>query len=179
MEILTIMPLRISIRYFIRAVLGEAAALDRRMLIADREEPHRHVGEALFPKHKPLDFLLARKKIMTQASWESEYQQQHPIVVGGGIFPIEKMTTVPHWSLDMVVKSVRYWDKAGTEDGDAHTAGVLMHKINDGRFVIEHVVRGQWSALDRERQSRATGTLPRERLRMLVIGTRQSRQARG
>jgi hypothetical protein len=132
------------------------------MLIADREEPHRHVGEALFSKHKPLDFLLARKKIMTQASWESEYQQ-HPIVVGGGIFPIEKMTTVPHWSLDMVVKSVRYWDKAGTEDGGAHTAGVLMHKINDGGFVIEHVVRGQWSALDRERQSRATGTLPRER----------------
>ena len=51
--------------------------------IADVEEPNRKVGEALFPEHKPLDFLFARKKIMTQASWESEYQQ-HPIIVGGG-----------------------------------------------------------------------------------------------
>ena len=49
-------------------------------------------GEALFPELKPLDFLLARKQVHdARPSWESEYQQ-HPIVVGGGIFPIEKLT---------------------------------------------------------------------------------------
>src|SRR5262245_14683011 len=44
----------------------------------------RKEGEALFPEHKPLDFLLERKKVQAQASWESEYQQ-NPIVVGGGM----------------------------------------------------------------------------------------------
>ena len=61
--------------------------------IAEEDEKHRSKGEALFPEHKSLSFLLERKKAMTQASWESEYQQ-NPIVVGGGIFPIEKLTTL-------------------------------------------------------------------------------------
>ena len=120
--------------------------------IAEHDEEHRSKGEALFPELKPLSFLEERKKLLTIASWESLYQQ-HPIVVGGGILPIEKLTTIPHWDTkNMVAKSVRYWDKAGTEDGAAHTAGVLMHKLHDGRFVIEHVVRGQWGALERELQ---------------------------
>ena len=42
-------------------------------------------------------------------------------------------------------------DKAGTESDDAaFTAGALLHILKDNRFVIEHVVRGQWRALDRE-----------------------------
>ena len=46
---------------------------------------------------------------------------------------------------------MRYWDKAGTESDDAaFTAGALIHMLKDNSFVIEHVVRGQWSALDRE-----------------------------
>ena len=46
---------------------------------------------------------------------------------------------------------LRYWDKAGTESDDAaFTAGAFLHMLKDNRFVIEHVVRGQWSALDRE-----------------------------
>jgi predicted phage terminase large subunit-like protein len=53
---------------------------------------------------------------------------------------------------DGILKSVRYWDKAGSKDAGAYTAGVLMHRMKDGRFVIEHVARGQWSALEREQQ---------------------------
>jgi len=48
--------------------------------------PYRRSGEALFEEHQPLKFLLEQRKLMTLASWESEYQQ-NPIVVGGGIFP--------------------------------------------------------------------------------------------
>jgi hypothetical protein len=54
--------------------------------IAERKERHREAGVALFPQHKPLQFLLERKRLMAEASWMSEYQQ-HPIIVGGGIFP--------------------------------------------------------------------------------------------
>jgi phage terminase large subunit-like protein len=45
---------------------------------------------------------------------------------------------------------VRYWDKAGTHGDGAFTAGVRMHSMSDGTFVISHVARGQWSALERE-----------------------------
>lgn len=45
---------------------------------------------------------------------------------------------------------VRYWDKAGTEGGGKFSAGVLMGKRSNGRFLIADVERGQWSALNRE-----------------------------
>src|SRR4029078_6444045 len=50
-----------------------------------------------------------------------------------------------------VLKSCRYFDKAGTESGEgAYTAGALIHMLKDKHFVIEHVVRGRWGALERE-----------------------------
>jgi phage terminase large subunit-like protein len=50
-----------------------------------------------------------------------------------------------------VQHTVRYWDKAGTESEDAaYTAGVRMHAMTDGMFIVSHVVRGQWAALERE-----------------------------
>ena len=55
---------------------------------------------------------------MTEACWECEYQQ-HPIVVGGGIFPVEKLTVLPLLDRGAIKRSVRYWDKAGTEGGGA------------------------------------------------------------
>jgi hypothetical protein len=118
--------------------------------IAETDELHRRAGEALFHELKSLDFLLERKKIMSKASWESEYQQ-NPIIEGGGIFPIEKLSIVPVFDRSQIAKSVRAWDKAGTAGGDgAFTAGVLMHKMCDGTFLIENVTRGRWGALERE-----------------------------
>jgi predicted phage terminase large subunit-like protein len=117
--------------------------------IAEEDEKNRCKGEALFPQHKSLQFLMEHRALMTQAGWESEYQQ-NPIVVGGGIFPIEKLKTLPMLDRDKISRSVRYVDKAGTEGGGAWTAMVLMHKMRDGSYVIEHAMRGQWSALERE-----------------------------
>jgi predicted phage terminase large subunit-like protein len=122
--------------------------------IATHDEEHRRQGEALFPEWKPLDFLMSRKRLMSEASWESIYQQT-PIVVGGGIFPIERLTTIPLWDRTRVKKSVRYIDKACTEGGGAYTAMVLMNQMDDGTFVISHIERGQWSALERERRIKA------------------------
>ena len=126
--------------------------------IAEATDEFRDKGEALFPQFKPLEFLLERKKTQTQAGWESEYQQ-NPIVVGGGIFPIEKLTCIPVFDRGRILKSVRYWDKAGTEHRDgslgAYTAGVLMHTMKDGTIVIEHVARGHWGALEREQKIRS------------------------
>jgi phage terminase large subunit-like protein len=125
--------------------------------IAEKDETHRRKGEALFPQHKSLPFLIERRAAMTQASWESVYQQ-NPIPVGGGLFPIEQMKIVPAINRDEIKRSVRYWDKAGTADGGAFTVGALMHWLYDGRFVID-VRRGQWAALDREKVIKSTAEI--------------------
>jgi predicted phage terminase large subunit-like protein len=59
---------------------------------------------------------------------------------------------------------VRYWDKAGTAGGGAYTAGVLLAVHKNGTFYAADVVRGQWSALERERVIRATADLDRQHL---------------
>jgi len=119
------------------------------MAIAERDTRYRKTGMPLFPQHKSLEFLMERRRALSEASWQSLYQQ-HPIVVGGGILPIEKITTLDLLDREKIARTVRFWDKAGTEDGGAYTAGVLMHAMRDKTYVIEHVVRGQWSALERE-----------------------------
>lgn len=53
--------------------------------IAEEDEEFRKEGEALFPEHKSLEFLLKRKEIMLDSSWSSLYQQ-NPTVAGGNMF---------------------------------------------------------------------------------------------
>lgn len=125
--------------------------------IATEDEEHRKAGEPLFPEHKSLEFLMRRKSLMTEDSWESLYQQS-PFIRSGGMFPIDKFAIqdYPPAKSD-IVKSVRYWDKAGTKDGEgAETAGCLMHRLRDGSYVIESVVHGRWAELERERRIKAT-----------------------
>jgi hypothetical protein len=104
---------------------------------------------------------MERKTMMTQAGWESEYQQ-NPIMTGGGMFPIDKFNIVPAINREEIKRSVRYWDKAATADGGAFTVGVLMHSLHDGRFVVGHVRRGQWSALEREKVIKSTAEMDKK-----------------
>lgn len=55
---------------------------------------------------------------------------------------------------------IRYWDKAGTEDGGAYTAGVRIgHSASTKRFYIGDVQRGQWAEFERERRIKQTAEL--------------------
>jgi len=132
--------------------------------VAEHDEPYRKKGEALFPELKSLEFLEQRKQLYTQASWQSLYQCA-PIQAGGDRFPVEKMTTLDYFDRNQVVRSVRYIDKAGTESGGAYTAMVLMHILKDKTYVIEHVVRGQWAALERELKIKHWATTDRKNCR--------------
>ena len=123
----------------------------RYQAVATQEEQYRHEGEALFPEMKPIEFLLARKNVLTLGSWESVYQQ-NPIVVGGEQFPVERFNVVDSFDRSKIKKSVRYIDKAGTADGGAYTAAALVHDMLDGTTVVEDVLRGQWSANEREQR---------------------------
>jgi hypothetical protein len=93
--------------------------------IAERDEQHRRKGEALFPALKSHSFLMERKALMTEASWQSEYQG-HPFLTSGGMFPIEKFQVLRIFDRKEVLQSVLAIDKAGTAGGDeAYTAIVL------------------------------------------------------
>jgi predicted phage terminase large subunit-like protein len=64
---------------------------------------------------------------------------------------------------------VRFWDKAGTEDGGCFTAGVLMGKdAHTGLVYVEDVVRGQWSAHQREQVIKQTAVLDGQEVQIFV-----------
>lgn len=79
---------------------------------------------------------------------------QNPAPAGGGMFKVDhfQMTSVIIPQKEYV-KSVRYWDKAGTAGNKKapYTAGVLMSKLKNGMFIIDDVKRGRWSSEERER----------------------------
>jgi predicted phage terminase large subunit-like protein len=114
----------------------------------------RSKDEALFEELKPKRFLLEQHKRLPQASWESLYQQ-NPIIVGGGQLRIEQLKFLHLFDRADSLSAVRYWDKGASDtEYAAYTAGVLMHKMKDRTFVIDHVVRGRWNSLEREEQIR-------------------------
>ena len=53
-------------------------------------------------------------------------------------------------------RQVRYWDKAGSEGRGDYTAGVRIAAADNGWYYVEDVVRGQWSALGREKTIKET-----------------------
>jgi phage terminase large subunit-like protein len=142
----------------------------------------RELGEPLFPEFKPHEFLLERKSALTDASWESLYQQD-PYVVGGGELPIEKLRVLTIWDRSKVVQSVRYFDKAGTDAAEgpasAYTAGCLMHRLSDKTYVIEDMARGQWGALEREQRIKALAVADRATCKYYrIVVERRARAAR-
>lgn len=136
--------------------------------IAEEPEEHRGIGEPLFPGLKSAEFLEERRTRMTEVSWQSLYQQ-NPIIRGGGMFPVDRFQIVDEApKRSEIIASTRYWDKAGTQDGGAYTAGVLMHKLKDGRYCVEDVCRGQWSALNREQKIRRCAEVDGKRVTVWV-----------
>ena len=141
---------------------GDRVTVARYPAVAERNEAYRKAGEPLFPELKSLEFLEQRRKLMTLGSWQALYQQS-PILVGGGMFPIDKIELLPaRPAVSDVMSAARFWDKAGTSEGGAYSAGVLMLRMRDGMFVVVDVRRGQWSALDRERVIKQTTAIDHE-----------------
>lgn len=94
---------------------------------------------------------------------------QRPAPKGGGMFPVDRFQIVDHMpTTEQIAESVRYWDKAGTAGGGAFTAGVLMHRLKDGRFCVSDVQRGQWGALDRETRIKQTAEVDGKRIRVAI-----------
>lgn len=117
-------------------------------------------GQPLSPGRYSLHELESLKHDVGTMAWYAEYQ--------GTPRPIEGNRIKREWLIiadETPRKSrmrIRYWDKAGTSGGGAYTAGLLMSYGYDGIFYIENMVRGQWSALEREQIIKETAELDRD-----------------
>ncbi len=110
--------------------------------IAEHDEPHRRKGEALFPEHKSLAFLEGMRDMMPSGNWQALYQQ-HPTVEEGGLFKPDSMARI-HALPAGEIRWIRAWDLASTSDGGDYTAGAKLGALPDGRYIIAHMVRGQY-----------------------------------
>lgn len=111
-----------------------------------REDEYEPLWEGLYGR-EALDTL--KKDLVSEYAIAGQLQQR-PAPRGGGMFQVDKIKIANAINKHHIVRSVRYWDKAGTEGGGCYTAGVLMHVMSDGGFLVADVIKGQWSAGKRE-----------------------------
>jgi len=82
---------------------------------------------------------------------------QNPAPPGGGMFKIDNIAITTNMDLfNGIQKTVRYWDKAGTQGGGAYTVGCQMSLLKNGKWLIHSIVRGQWDTDRREAIIRMT-----------------------
>lgn len=122
---------------------------DRRCVTPWYSDPRETEGELLFPERFPEAHVAALEK--TMGSYASAGQlQQRPAPRGGGMFRREWFDTIP--AAPAGCRWVRAWDLAATKDADAAwTAGALVGRMPDQRFVIADMRRIQGTAAEVER----------------------------
>lgn len=133
------------------------------------EYDRRKIGEPLWPERYSMDELEATRAA-SRRDWDAMYQQR-PKALEGGMFK-------RHWfkivkAAPAATNRVRYWDKAGSEGKGDWTVGVLMSRSSDGRFCIEDIRRGQWSAMEREAVIKQTAQLDQQRYGHVTIWQEQ------
>lgn len=113
----------------------------------------REPGEAMNPERFDAPALLRLQNDMGILPFMALYQQR-PTAPGGDMFRREWFEIVPALPPGPY-RVVRYWDKAGTADGGAYTAGVRMVAAA-GNYYVDHVIMGRWAAAEREEIIRQT-----------------------
>ena len=135
--------------------MGSKVKVLRYPAIAERDEAHRRKGEALFPEHKSLEFLLERKTAMkaNPASWESLYQQ-NPIIVGGDMFKAE------WWQYLDVAPPIEWraiYADTAQKTGQQNDYSVFQcwGKSRNGQAVLLDMLRGKFEAPELLERARA------------------------
>jgi predicted phage terminase large subunit-like protein len=111
-------------------------------LLPDERKPNT----ALNSERYPLDKLEKIRQRIGLFFFGALYQQR-PRPRDGGMFKrewFEVIKTAPRMD-----RLVRYWDKAGTKDAGAYSAGVLIGRAKK-EFIVLDVIMGQWEASVRE-----------------------------
>lgn len=109
------------------------------------KDPRKKEGELLcLARFGPTENAAA--KLALGSDYHAQ-QQQDPLPESGNLFKREWFKILPADQAPTLLATatqVRGWDGAGTEDDGDYTAGVKIAWLSDGRFLVVHVVRGQW-----------------------------------
>lgn len=111
----------------------------------------RAPGEALWPERYSRQYIEDLRTTGDAAFWFDAQYQGRPRPRDGALFKSSwfegklTMTRPPKHA-----RRVRYWDKAGSAGRGDFTVGTRM-ACHEGMYWVEHVVRGQWQAYDRDR----------------------------
>ncbi len=89
----------------------------------------------------------------------------------GDMFRREQAEIIPAAPAAMT-QWVRYWDKAGTQDGGDWTAGVLITRAGRQIIVLDSI-RGQWSAANRKQIMHQTAVLDAQQYPLVEIWVEQ------
>ena len=121
----------------------------------------RQPGEALCPGRFSLEELGRLRRDVGSLAWNSEYQGV-PRAPEGNRFKRSWFEIVDALPADCSL--IRYWDKAGTQDGGARTAGVLMARhAGLGLYYVVDSATCQESALLREQTIKQAAAMDAER----------------
>lgn len=114
--------------------------------IAEREEPHRHIGEPLHPERYDLTALAAIKAAVGTRVWSALYQCR-PVPDGGGIIHedwIQYYDTPPK-DFEKIVMS---WDMTFKDaDTSDFVVGQVWGRVGSSFYLLDQV-RGRWSFVD-------------------------------
>lgn len=107
----------------------------------------RYVDNLLDPVRLPRDILDKLAEDLGAYGYASQILQD-PVPLGGGTFETDKL--VLEDEAPKLIREVRSWDKAGTQDGGNFSVGTRMGIDKKGHFWITDLRRGQWGASKRE-----------------------------
>lgn len=119
------------------------------------------------PNRLPKD-VLEDERMVGEFHYASQFLQS-PVPLTGGMFKVGQIELFDEAPNINHCELLRYWDKAGTEDDGAYSAGVLMarHKPS-GCFWILDVQRGQWAAEEREARIKQTAQTDPDHTRIML-----------
>jgi len=106
--------------------------------------------DLLDPKRLSWKTLEDSESILGQYGYAGQIGQ-NPTPPGGGMFKVDHFSMITALPAKVnYVKTVRYWDKAGTAGAGCFTVGVKLTHLVNGLWIVEDVKRGQWASEERE-----------------------------
>lgn len=135
----------------LRLQLGDAVRVVSYPAIAVCNEDHRKVGEALFPEHKSLAFLLERKAVMASVNWEALYQQ-NPQIIGGELIRGEWFG---RYKVPPIIKWRSIYADTAQKTKERHDYSVFQcwGMGSDGKVYLLDQIRGKWEAPELKRKT--------------------------
>lgn len=114
------------------------AKLFKYKAIAEEDESCRQEGEALFPEHKSLEFLLKRKQVLSKPNWLALYQGS-PVVEGGNLFKIHhfrEWTKLPPIKYKFIVSDTAQRKK---ETNDFTNFQLWGYGFDGNIYLMDHI----------------------------------------